>query len=54
MWLNLIEYFLNKYENVLEEFKCFCYLCATKVINNLEITSVRSSLDLGNKFGYLN
>ena len=32
----------------------FCNLCATKVNNNLEITSVRSSLDLGNKFGYLN
>ena len=40
----------NKYENVLEKFKCFCNLYATKVNNNLEITSVRFSLDLGNKF----
>ena len=52
MWLN--EYFLNKYENVLEEFKCFCNLCATKVNNNLEITSVHSFLDLGNKFEFDN
>ena len=39
----------NKYENVSEKFKCFCNLCATKMNNNLEITSVRSSLDSGNK-----
>ena len=37
-------------ENVLEKLKCFSNLLATKVNNNLEITSVRSSLDLGNKF----
>ena len=30
--------------------QCFCNFCATKVNDNLEITSVRSSLDLGNKF----
>ena len=35
---------------LLEKFKCFCNLCATKVNYNLEITSVRSSLDLGHKF----
>ena len=57
IWLN--EYFLNSWhhnceknmKNVLEKekFKCFCNLCATKVNNNLKITSFRSSLDLGNK-----
>ena len=43
-------YLWNKYENVLkkfrkciEKFKCFCNLCVTKVVNNLEITSVCSS-----------
>ena len=30
--------------------QCFFNLGATKVNDNLEITSVRSSLDLGNKF----
>ena len=37
------------YENVAEKFKCSFNLCVTKVNNNLEITSVRSSLDLSNK-----
>ena len=32
-----------------EKFKCSCNLYVIKVGNNLEITSVRSSLDLGNK-----
>ena len=39
----------NKHENVLKKFRCVCNLCVTKVDNNLKITSVRSSLDLGNK-----
>ena len=42
-------YMWNKYENVLEKFKCSCNLFVTKVDNNLEITSARSSLDLCNK-----
>ena len=32
-----------------EKFNCSCNLCVTKVNNNLEITSVRSSLHLYNK-----
>ena len=32
----------------------FCNLCATKVNNNLEITSVHSFLDLGKKFEFNN
>ena len=32
-----------------ERFKCSCNLYVIKVGNNLEITSVRFSLDLGNK-----
>ena len=34
----------------LENFKCSCNLCETRVNNNLEITSVHSSSDLVNKF----
>ena len=37
------------YENVAEKFKCSFNLCVTEVNNNLEIISVRSSLDLSNK-----
>ena len=37
------------FRKCIEKFKCSCNLCVTKVDNNLEITSVRSSLDLGNK-----
>ena len=36
---------LNKYENILEKFKYSCNLFATNVNNDLEIASVRSSLD---------
>ena len=39
----------EKFRKCKEKFKCSCNLCVTKVDNNLEITSVRSSLDLGNK-----
>ena len=39
----------EKLRKCIEKFKCSCNLCVTKVDNNLEITSVRSSLDLGNK-----
>ena len=39
----------NKYENVLETFKCSCNLCVRKVTKNLEITSVHSSLHLCSK-----
>ena len=40
---------LEKLRKCIEKSKCSCNLCLTKVDNNLEITSVRSSLDLGNK-----
>ena len=39
----------EKFRKCIEKFKCSCNLCETKVENNLEITSVRSSLDLGNE-----
>ena len=39
----------EKFRKCKEKFKCSCNLCVTKVDNNLEITSVRSSLDSGNK-----
>ena len=39
----------EKFWKCKEKFKCSCNLYVTKVDNNLEITSVRSSLDLGNK-----
>ena len=39
----------KKFRICIEKFKCSCNLCVTKVDNNLEITSVRSFLDLGNK-----
>ena len=42
---------LEKLRKCIEKSKCSCNLCLTKVDNNLEITSVRSSLDLGNKIG---
>ena len=55
MWLN--EYFPDTWHHncetrmkIITKFKCFSSLCATKVNNNVEITSVRSFLDLGNKF----
>ena len=41
----------EQFRKCIEKFKCSCNLCVTKVDNNLEITSVRSSLDLGNKIG---
>ena len=39
----------EKFSKCIEKFKCSCNLCVTKVDNNLEITSVCYSLDLGNK-----
>ena len=39
----------EKFRKCKEKFKCSCNLCVTKVDNNLEITSARSSLGLGNK-----
>ena len=39
----------EKFRECIEKFKCSCNLCVTNVDNNLEITSVRSSLDLGNE-----
>ena len=39
----------EKFRECIEKFKCSCNLCATKKDNNLEITSVRFSLDLGYK-----
>ena len=43
---------LKKFKKIIkckEKFKCSCNLGVTKVDNNLVITSVHSSLDLGNK-----
>ena len=37
------------FRKCIEKFKCSCNLCVTKVDNNLEITSVHSSVDLGSK-----
>ena len=55
MWLN--ECFLNSWHynyeasmKCIRKVQCFCNLCVTKVNDNLKITSVRSSLDLNNKF----
>ena len=39
----------RKFRKCREKLKCSCNMRATKVDNNLEITSVPSSLDLGNK-----
>ena len=40
----------EKFSIYIEKFKCSCNLCVTKKVNNnLEITSLHSSLDLGNK-----
>ena len=39
----------EKLRKCMEKFKCSWNLCVTKVDNNIEINSVRSSLDLGNK-----
>ena len=39
----------ENFRKCIEKFKYSCNLCVTKVDSNLEITSVRSSLDLGNK-----
>ena len=39
----------EKFRKYIEKFKCSCNLCVAKVNNGLEIISVRSSLDLGNK-----
>ena len=39
----------EKFRKCKEKFKCSCNFCVIKVDNNLEITSVRPSLDLGNK-----
>ena len=39
----------EKFRKCKEKFNCSCNLCETKVDNNLEITSVHSSLDLDNK-----
>ena len=39
----------EKFTKCIEKFKCSWNLCVAKVNNNLEITSVRPSLDLGNK-----
>ena len=51
-WMNIFQtrdiIIVKQGWKLLEKFKCS--LCATKVNNNVEITSVRSFLDLGNKF----
>ena len=40
----------EKFRKCIEKFKCSCNLYVTKKVNdNLEITSLRSSLDFGNK-----
>ena len=41
----------EKFRKCIEKSKCSCNLCVTKVDNNREITSVRSSLDFGYKIG---